>query len=578
MFRKGSLIFIMVFTGCTSCGLRAEEAAEFGHYNPPQAYEETVTHSRFITMRDGVRLAVSVVRPARDGKPVEGRFPVIWHHTLTISREMRDGAGDLISAIRAMPLLAHQGYVVVQVARRGNGQSFGVRRGYHDRNEAQDAYEVTQWLAAQPWSTGEVGLYGCSNTGDAAMHAISVRPPALKAVFAGCFSWNKFDAFRRGGIFAQWGTGPSRTVEEDMKLPAVDGDEDKALLRQAAEEHQLSTPLLDMWRSLPFRDSWSPLVGSRFWAEGSASSYMDQIRRSGVALYIMGGWQDELRDQGLITFLNVPGSQVIIGPWKHCQNGDFPLLGEIQRFFDHYLKGERNGLTDEPPIHYFVRTGLDSGEWRAASTWPLPDTRAETLYLSDGILSARQKGKSRMDLKVTIDTECLGETIGSRSQPCATHSSSVTYADKPLKRDREVTGNAVVNLWLSSNGDDANIFAYLEDLAPDGSVIVVTEGRLKASLRKEDTAPWRLPEGVPWHWAYAEDQELLQPGVPVQLTFELMPTSWVFQAGHRIRVTLTGSDYRERLRQPTETDQIITFYSSKQQPSWISLPFIAAGP
>src|SRR5690606_1629981 len=108
--------------------------------------------------------------------------------------------------ISEFPNLAHHGYVVVQVARRGLGQSFGVRRGYHDRNEAQDAYEITQWLAEQPWSDGRVGVYGCSNSGDAALHVMSVRPPALKAVFAGCFSWHKYDAFRRGGIFAQWGT------------------------------------------------------------------------------------------------------------------------------------------------------------------------------------------------------------------------------------------------------------------------------------------------------------------------------------------------------------------------------------
>ena len=577
MFPKVILVIIMGFTAVTCSCLLAEEAAEFGHYNPPQAYEETATSSRFIMMRDGVRLAISVTRPARDGKPVEGRFPVIWHHTLTISREMRDGTGGLISAFRAMPLLAHRGYVVVQVARRGNGQSFGVRRGYHDRNEAQDAYEVTQWLAGQPWSSGAIGLYGCSNTGDAAMHAISVRPPALRAVFAGCFSWNKFDAFRRGGIFAQWGTGPSRTVEDDMQLPAVDGDEGKVLLRQAAEEHQLSTPLLEMWQSLPFRDSWSPLVGSRFWAEGSASSYMDQIRRSGVALYILGGWQDELRDQGFITFRNVPGSRIVMGPWKHCENGEFPLLEEMQRFFDHHLKGEQNGLADEPPIHYFVRTGFESGEWRAASAWPLPGTVTERLYLADGKLSARPKASRAADLKVAFDTECPGETVGARSQPCATHATSVTYAGATLARDREVTGNPVAGIWVSSNADDANLFAYLEDVGPDGVVTVVTEGRLKASLRREDTAPWVMPEGVPWHRAYAEDQQLLEPGVPVQLTFDLMPTSWVFRAGHRIRVTLTGSDYRERLRESPQTEQVVTFHSSKQQPSWISLPFIEDG-
>ena len=219
--------------------------------------------------------------------------------------------------------LARHGYVVVQVARRGFGQSFGERRGYHDRNEAQDAYEITQWLAAQPWSNGVVGVYGCSNSGDAAMHAMSMRPPALKAVFAGCFSWHKYDAFRRGGIFAQWGTGPTRTLEEDMKVRPVDGDEGKVLLRKAAEEHQRATSLFELWKGMPYRDSYSPLVASRFWQEGSAANYLDQIRRSGAALYIMGAWQMNCAIKALSPISTSPALRIMLGPWLHCMNDDF---------------------------------------------------------------------------------------------------------------------------------------------------------------------------------------------------------------------------------------------------------------
>ena len=116
-------------------------------------------------------------------------------------------------------------------------------------------------------------------------------------------------------------------------------DADKTLLREAAEEHQKSTDLLALWRQLPYRDSWSPLVGSRFWAESSVSSYAQQLLQLGVPVYIMGGWHDELRDQGVIALLNIPRSRILIGPWKHCANPGFELLQEIHRFFDTYLKG-----------------------------------------------------------------------------------------------------------------------------------------------------------------------------------------------------------------------------------------------
>jgi putative hydrolase, CocE/NonD family len=164
----------------------AAQPAAFGQYRRAADYPDIATSSQYVTMRDGVRLAVRIDRPARGARAADGRFPVIWHHTLSISSTNRDGVGGPTSAIRSMPDLVRYGYVVVQVARRGNGQSFGVRRGYHDRIEAEDAYEMTEWLARQPFSNGRVGIYGCSNTGDAAMHAMAMLPPSLRAVFAGC--------------------------------------------------------------------------------------------------------------------------------------------------------------------------------------------------------------------------------------------------------------------------------------------------------------------------------------------------------------------------------------------------------
>ena len=130
------------------------------------------------------------------------------------------------------------------------------------------------------------------------MHVLQVRPPHLKAAFAGCFSWNRYDGFARGGILANWGTGPTRSVEEDMRSVPVQGDESRTLLREAAVEHQASTNLLDLMKSMPFRDSFSPLVMSRFWAEASASSYADQIHQADIPLYIQAGWHDDFRREG----------------------------------------------------------------------------------------------------------------------------------------------------------------------------------------------------------------------------------------------------------------------------------------
>lgn len=569
---------------------QAPAQSSFGQYKPAPQFDGTVSSSLYLPMRDGVRLAVKIERPAKDGKPVDGRFPVIWQHTLQIDRES-NWAGTQ-PGLPAIPELTRQGYVVVQVARRGNGQSFGERRGYHDRNETQDSYEIVEWLGRQPWSDGKVGVYGCSNTGDAAMQVLTVRPPSLKAVFAGCFSWHKYDAFRRGGIFAQWGTGPSRTVEQDMAVGPVQGDENKILLRQAAEEHQRSSPLLELWRGMPYRDSYSPLVASRFWQEGSSANYQEQMRLTGVPVYILGGWYDELRDQGFIAHLNLPGSKVVMGPWRHCKNDSFPLLEEVQRFFDKHLKGIDTGVERDDPIHYLTidgetasarKDGTTQGVWKSTRVWPLANTDYQRSYLSAaGALGAKAPratiGARHFAVKYDVACADAGKgpfDSGPFAQPCHVPGAGLSFAQAPLKADTEITGHPVAELWVSAGGGtDADVFAYLEDVAPDGTVKVVTEGRLMASLRAEATPPWKMPGDIPWHRAFTEDAQPLVPDQAVKLRFDFMPTSWLFKAGHRVQVTVTGADPRERERPMDRLAKTITVLADRKHPSSVILPVI----
>lgn len=556
-------------------------APSFAHYRPAAQYPSVVTTRQYVEVRDGVKLAVRIDRPAdAKGKPAPGHFPVIWQHTLSTDRES-NWNGTAPGLPQMGETLPRHGYVVIQVVRRGNGQSFGEMRGYHDRNEAQDAYDMILWMSAQEWSNGKVGQYGCSNTGDAAVQAMTMRPPALKAVFAGCFSWHKYDAFRRGGIFAQWGTGPNRTVEQDMANVPIPGDESKVMLRQAAEEHQRAPKLLELWKGLLYRNSYSPLVASRFWQEGSSANYLDQIRRSGAALYVLGGWYDELRDQGFIAQANVPGARIVVGPWRHCKNDELALLDEAHRFFDLHLKGIDTGLGAQDPIHYYTVNAPAGQEWRSAPTWPLPGTEMRPLYLANnGTLGARPspiKMASRaFDVNYAIscpDKKTGAFEGGPFAQPCYVRGEGASYADRPLARDTEVTGSPVVEVWVAADTRDAHVFAYLEDVAPDGTVRVVTEGRLKASLRTTATPGWKIPGDYPWHRAFAEDVQPLNPGEPVKLSFDMMPSSWLFKAGHRIQITIRGADERERLRDEGLARRI-TVLADAAHPSVMRVPVV----
>lgn len=545
----------------------------FGAYDPPPQYTEHVSSSLYLPMRDGVRLAVRITRPAQAGHAAEDRFPVLWQHALTITESPNSTERPKEAGLGQLPALTAYGYIVVQVARRGNGQSFGIRRGYNDRTEANDAYEVTEWLASQPWSNGAVGVYGCSNTGDAAMHVLSSRPPHLRAVFAGCFSWSKYDAMRRGGIFAQWGTGPQRTVAEDVAIEPVDTDPDRHLLRQAAAEHQKSTDLLALWKTLPYRDSWSPLVDTRFWAESSVSSYAQQLRQLNIPVYIMGGWHDELRDQGVIAWLNLPGSRILLGPWKHCQNPGFELLQEIHRFFDTTLKGIDTGMSREPRIHYYSMGDSDSGTWHTADAWPIPESHTQRWYWLRQHNLGHAPPRSQLATQFTVHAsiDCPDGGVGPFMQPCHIAGEGVSLTGDPLRHDLTITGNPVVSVPASADRPDINLFAYLDDVAPDGNITVVTEGRLKASLAAEATPPFKVPN-TPWHRAYAEDAHPLQPGQPVTLHFDLMPTSYIIHKGHRVELTLMGADYRERGRDPNINGARVQVSSTPENPVWLDLP------
>jgi uncharacterized protein len=259
-----------------------EQVSSFGQYQPAPLYYEALTTSQYLTMRDGVRLAISITRPSQNGKPIEGRFPVLWQHTLSIT-----APGILASNIsiampggyNAVPNLAYYSYVVVQVARRGQGPSFGKRRGYNDRSEAYDAYEVIDWLASQPWSAGAVGIYGCSNTGDASMHAVTAANRHLKAAWAGCFSWEKYDGFWRGGIYANWGTGPERTIEQDIANTPVQGDEAKLCShREDAQPLKPGEPVQLVFAFLP--ESYIFKAGHRIRIPMAGSDYRERDRAS----------------------------------------------------------------------------------------------------------------------------------------------------------------------------------------------------------------------------------------------------------------------------------------------------------
>lgn len=568
---------VVALLAAPACAQPAQPAPS----TPAPVHAEVQRTSFYVTVRDGTRLAMDLYRPLHNGQVVSTPLPVIWQGT--VSRRLPpDQAPD--TAMRTMPELARHGYVVALVDRRGAGSSFGARRGYNDRTEARDAFDITEWLARQPWSTGKVGVYGCSNTGDAAMHAATLMPPSLKAVFAGCFSFSKYDGFLRGGIFAQWGTGPERSVEEGLRNPPVDGPEGPALLRQAVDDHRGNGPLAAMWRGMPFRDSWSDFTASRFWLEGSAGTYRSAIVQSGVGVYVFGGFDDEFRREGIVAFTNLSPLQrkLTLGPWLHCRNDGFDLRGEALRFFDHFLKGIDTGLMKEPAVRFHVAGAPEAQAWRRSEVFPPPGGQPQSLALrvqgagrAHGLAvhasaALAPAAATSVALPVQPPRAC-GRERTPIATPCQQGERALNFDSEPLAQARELIGHPVLRVWVSANQSDVNVNAYLESVAPDGTATILTDSRLKASLRKTTTPPLDML-GLPWHRALEEDHQPLVPGQPVELHFALLPLAVRVPAGHRLRLSITGADPRERL--PPPPGLVLTVHSDAARASSLTLPFM----
>ena len=233
---------------CPSCRLCQDSRWTVTQKNlgmPSGPYRESV----YVPVRDGTRLAMNLYRAARDGVPVSTPQPVVFSFTPYRARYF-DAAGRVVELGQFpqgnhLSLLDH-GYALAVADIRGKGASFGARRGFSDRTEAQDGHDLVQWLASRSWSNGRVGMYGCSYLGGTTVHVASTAPPALRAIFTGATDIDKFAFVRNGGITAQFNTRPDEPLSEDLASVPLDADSDGALMRAAVAEHARNT----RWRAV----------------------------------------------------------------------------------------------------------------------------------------------------------------------------------------------------------------------------------------------------------------------------------------------------------------------------------------
>jgi hypothetical protein len=426
------------------------------------------------TMRDGTVLRADVYRPDTDAK-----VPVIVNRT-PYNRSSAPIPPAAIDPERAMAA----GFAVVCQDIRGRFASPG--RFYPFVHDANDGYDTVEWAAAQPWATGALGMAGRSYSGAAQWLAAAAQPPHLKAIFPVTIGSDFYDGWiYQGGAF-QLGFNLfwALLMEAPKEAPRA--------IAHARHLPLTTVPVLrDLGERASFYFDWiDHPTDDAFWQRFAISRHYGRVR---VPAYNVTGWYDVFLRGTLENFTRMRreggsedarrGSRLLVGPWGHGStygpypDHSFPAfaphdgldLAEVQlSFFARYLKNERNGIDEEPPVRIFV---MGENRWRDEEDWPLARARDTPFYLHgparEGAarsLSPAPPGDEAPDTYLYDPNDPAPTVGGSTSLPALLFGNSsgphdqrrveerpdvLTYTSAPLERPLETTGPLLVRLFAA---------------------------------------------------------------------------------------------------------------------------------
>jgi putative CocE/NonD family hydrolase len=523
-------------------------------------------------MRDGVILRADVYRPATD-KPV----PVILMRT-----QYGKAAAQVQPARFQSPdWFASHCYIVVIQDIRGQGASGGVFYEYaHDRD---DGYDSVEWAAALPGSNGKVGMYGSSYVGATQWLAATAAPPHLAAIAPSNTAsdydegWTYENGAFRLAFIEGWMT---ETITPSAA--ANRGDAAAAAAVRAAEPQIARWMGFTPYDRLPYMQPDSRVVAPWFFdalahptndAYWQAFSIERRWNKVAVPVLAFDGWYDAFLDGSLRNFNGVreqgatqatrDHQRIVIGPWEHLGWGradssvsprlahfgpvaDSPVNELMLAWFDHFLKGEDNGVDAGPRVDYYV---MGENRWHVARQWPPAGVRYETWTLGagpggaasvmgDGSLNA--PASARASDSFVYDPADPVPSLGGHS--CCSWSSGpqgqfdqsaieqrpdiLVYSSAALTSPMEIAGPITVVLYASSTAPDTDFTAKLVDVHPDGTAVNLNNGILRTSFRESSEHPTPII-----------------PGQVYRLEIKVWPTANLFLPGHKVRLEISSSDF-----------------------------------
>lgn len=542
----------------------------------------------FMTTRDGVRLAVDIYRPnAAVGEAFPGlvAYSSYGKSVQTLTRaplQFKTVLMDHTIEAGDVEYYASCGYVVAVPDARGVGKSGGQWDGLYGRQEAEDCFDVIEWLAARPGCTGKIGMIGISYFSILQPFVAALKPPHLTAIMMCEVLDSLYLHNYVGGAFFDRSFLYNHFCPAHSQMSWSERHYTKELLREKVRQRladpetaqsALLTRVLSCWpprHQSYFFDVILHNYDDDFWAERNLTNYVDQLD---IPMYLMSEYYDRGRfTQGPFYVYNhvKPGvPKKLFAPESH-DDLHLPhrsLTLEYLRWYDYWLKGIDTGVMDEPSIKLKVE---GSGRYRYEQEWPLARTRWEKVYLQagGGLSTSLPEECSPSEL---VQQPQLQNPVYPREVPC------LRFSTPPLPDDREVTGPLTLFLEAALNVDDANIQVLLNDVDEGGKGFYVTSGSLRAAH-----ACIGFENDKPWAPLYDHSRKSpVESGRIQRFVIEIMSISRVFKQGHRLEIALQNTCQTEfnfiTFLPPTKTVRY-EIHHSKEHPSYLLLPVIPSSP
>ena len=514
---------------------------------PRHAYE--VRWNVQVPVRDGLELAANLWLPIPRAEDPGARFPAILEMIPYGKDSWRRNADTARGE-----WLAARGFALCRLDVRGTGSSPGVALDEYTEAETLDGYDAVEWLAAQAWCNGNVGMWGISYGGFTAIQVAKLRPPHLRAILPMYATDDRYrdDVHIRGGCVTASEKSQYAVSQLGMNAlppyPPYEGDGWRDAWRSRLE----ATP--------PWMFAWiREQADGPYWRRGSLAPDYDALQ---CAVFQVAGWSDSYVDPAFRIQERCRNAAIrtLVGNWVHSFPDDaYPgpnidWLHELVRFFDRYLKGIENGWEDEPALTWFEHEWAAPepfprewpGRWRAAASYPVPGTVPLELFLDKQRDPERRRlhgrawnvdedrpteGFDALPHRATAGTSGpLSWGAGWQPNGLARdlrpdEDRGLAFTTAPLGEPLTIMGvpEAVLYLWASM--PVATCVVRLSEVAPDGTSSLVAQGALNLTHRRSDTSPEPMPDRR----------------TPEQIHIPLRTSGYRFEAGNRIRLTILTS-------------------------------------